>query len=87
MSKKKKKLKTLVKAGQIYRVPRLGKPAHHVRVVRVVRINSDQPKVHYRPVTKSGKKKPIAYGLTHLTSWLHWDGSMWVPPSVWQLMD
>lgn len=76
-----------MKAGQVYRVPREGKPAHHVKVLRVAGKKTHQPKIHYVLVTKSGKRKPLGSGLTHLVTWMTWDGKAWSPPGVWQLVN
>ena len=85
--KKSRKAKPLltVKSGQTYKVHRPGKPAHHVRVTRIIGKTSHQPKIRYRLVTRSGKKKALGYGLDYLTCWLQWTGTTWSPPSTWEL--
>lgn len=78
-----------VEAGQTYRVRRAGKPAAHVRVVKVVGREGPQPKIWYRPVTKSGGPKPIGLGkkVKHLTSWMARRDGQWCPPPEWELVE
>jgi hypothetical protein len=70
-------------AGQIYRVPRAGKPANHVKVVRV-KNKPDGPVIHYVPVTRTGNKKPIGYGLKHLETRLTRGADGWSLPMGWE---
>ena len=74
-TKKKKRPDHLaVKAGQHYKVPRAGKPARHVRVLRVRGKNSRQPTAVYVEVTRSGRKKVRAI---EAVRWLQWNGKQW----------
>jgi hypothetical protein len=74
---------TLPKSGQVYRVPRRGKPARHVRLTRVRGLKGPQPKAAYIEVTRSGRKKGK---ITNLT-WLQWDATRkkWSVPPHWVL--
>jgi hypothetical protein len=47
-----------VAAGNTFRVPRAGKPARHVRIVRVQRAANQSPCAYYIQITRSGNRKP-----------------------------
>ena len=69
------------RAGQVYKVPRRGKPARHVRLTRVRGLRGKQPKATYIQVTKSGRKKSPTVN----TTWLTWAGEKWSLPANWVL--
>jgi hypothetical protein len=70
-----------VKTGQIYRVPRNGKPAHHVKIVRVTK--GQQPKARYILVTRSGKRK-TPKSAHPIVAWLQWSDGSWQMPLGWE---
>jgi hypothetical protein len=74
----------MVKRGQTYKVPRIGKPAAYVRIKSVRK--GQQPKVTYFRYTKSGKKsrgQPVPK-----VRWLQWSKSAkaWTLPATWELV-
>jgi hypothetical protein len=81
-----------VRAGEIYRVPRKGKPAAFVKITRVVKgvvvkvrgkLHYAQPKVAFKRVTKMGKKRA---GEKHPAKhWLQFRDGAWHLPAAWEL--
>lgn len=69
----------------MYRVPRQGKPARHIRIVRLIQPRSRQPKVRYVLVTKSGKRKQPK-GAVLPVSWLVWRDGAWHMPPGFELL-
>ncbi len=67
-----------VKSGETYKVPRAGKPAAFVKLVRVRK--GDQPKVTYERVTRSGGKRP---GESVNVRWLTFRDGAWRLPENW----
>lgn len=66
-------VRVAVKPGQIYRVPRKGAPARHVRIARVTRKSGPQPVAIYSEVTRNGRGKGRAVIRHHL----QFDGRAW----------
>lgn len=74
----KRKHTITARRGEIYRVPRVGKPAAYVRILGVRR--GDQPKVRYRRVTKAGGRRS---GELEALRWLQWREGAWRLPADW----
>jgi hypothetical protein len=73
-----KKKRTTIKRGQLFKVPRKGKPAAFVRVVGVRW--GQQPKVTLRRVTRSGGRRS---GETDFRHWLQFVSGVWRLPENW----
>ena len=65
-----------VRAGQVYRCVRRGKPPRHVRVTRVTGKESAQPRAHLVEVTRSGRRKGRAADPS-IVSFLHLRAGAW----------
>jgi hypothetical protein len=76
-----KKERITVACGQTYRVPRRGKQAAYVRITRVTK--GQQPKVSYRRVTRSGRKRS---GEMVLRRWLSFFEGAWRLPPDWEVI-
>lgn len=73
-----------VKAGQVYRCRRPGKPARHVRIARVSRGNRGQcPIAYYQEVTRSGRQK----SRESVRHFLTFDGRRWVMAPGFELAE
>ena len=57
-----------VAAGDTFRVPRAGKPARHVRIVRVQRAANQSPCAYYVEVTRTGRRKS-GDTIRHVLTW------------------
>lgn len=68
-----------VRRGETYKVPRSGKQAAYVLVLGV-RKNGGQPKVTYRRVSRSGKRRP---GESVNVRWLTFREGAWRLPESW----
>ena len=74
-----KKEPITVRSGEVYRVPRIGKQAAFVRILRVTK--GQQPKVAYRRVTRTGGKR---YGELVTRRWLSFMDGAWRLPAGWE---
>ena len=91
-----------VRSGEVYRVPRRGKQAVFVRILRVTK--GQQPKAFYFRVTKSGKRvgpKRIVASVSLVDNselkktfvantvphWLTWRDGAWRLPESWTLVE
>jgi hypothetical protein len=63
-----------VKVGDCFELPRPGKPARHVRIVRILGRTGHQPKAKYVLITRIGKRK-TKRGM-EITTWLTWDADL-----------
>ena len=72
-----------VRRGQVYRVPRRGKPARHVKVAGVQRTEPRQPKASYYLVTRSGRRVEPKGAMLY-QRWLEWRDGAWRFPSSWE---
>jgi hypothetical protein len=70
----------------MYRVPRSGKQARHVRVVSVRGKSGHMPKAHLVEVTRSGNDKPQDHGLVHFVSFLMFRDGAWRLSASYELL-
>lgn len=76
-----------VVTGQVYRLPRQGKPARHVRIVRILDNDIQQPKARYLLVTKSNKPKERRHPEERLAlCWLQFRDGSWRMPARFELV-
>jgi hypothetical protein len=78
LPRKRRKPLFAVSVGDTFRIPRAGKPARHVRIVRILGRKGHQPKAKYIQVTRSGKRKTKKG--EEITAWLTWVDGQWTIP-------
>jgi hypothetical protein len=77
-----------VTPGETYRVAREGKPARHVRIVRILDRDIQQPKARYILVTRSGKLKERRHPEENLNlCWLSFRDGSWRMPEAFELVE
>jgi len=88
-------MRVAVEAGQVYRIPRPGKPAQWVKVKAVDVKDPNQPKIRYVPITRTGAEKSLGLGdqrkwdkkVATIPTRAQFRDGAWRAPPGWELVE